>query len=646
MSGIAAVVRRDGAPVPREAADRLTAALAAGGSGGPATGWSEEGAFLVGVPRGPGPGPFLARGRSGLTLLLDGRLDNGPDLRRDLAQAGEELAGGTDGEVTLAVLERWGPWAGAARLLGDFAFLLWNPRDRVLTAGRDAMGMRALFLHESPHRFAFASRPRVLLDGAGVPALPNEGVAAEILAGHLVTRDATGIRDVGRVPPGCLVSVQEGGMRSVPFRALDPRRAGMPAEEAEFGERFLEVLREAVRVRLRGSTPLALSLSGGLDSATVAFLAGDLLRRGGCGGSGLVALTASFEGLPCDETERARRIAGACGLEHEVRPSEIPTREALRASCFRTGVPPESAPALSLAANGRRIRNAGWEAVLDGEGGDEAFAGSPHLVADLLERGTVAAAWREARAWSGAGPLSTFRVLGNAGLRPFVPGAVRALLRRLRPATRPPPWVSGDLAFRTSLSDRLRVEPPVRGTGGRAAADRLGGYVSGFSLATYEGMAWRAEDGGAEVRHPFLDLRVVEAALAIPSRWLASDHPPKGVLRHALEGKVPPPVLEGRDKAEYSRVCFEALRKEGTLKNPAFPRLASAGWIEEGTVRGLAEGLEAGVCSGKAAYLRGLRVLWTCLGLEVWLETLRSGSGGTRPAEPIPRSSVPPLAVG
>lgn len=585
MGAIAAVFRRDGAPVGEEAIRSLGAALRRRGPGGGGA-WREGAVGLLGIGGGA---RVFEHPAAGLRLVFDGRLDGAEELRRGLAGDGFDPGGAADGALALRALAAFGPAAGAARLQGDFAFLLWDGRRRVLVAGRDPLGVRPLLLHDDGRRVAFATEAAALVDGAGVPLEPDEGVAAEVLAGGPWSRAATLVHGIRRVLPGTLVVVAEDRVAEVPFRGIDPDRVRLPRDPAGCVEAFRAVLGEAVRRRLEDEGPAALCLGGGLDSAAVAALAGGRAR----------SFTVSYPGLPMDESALARETAAAAGSVHETIPWTPPGPHRFADEARRSRDLPDAPPSATLDGMADRIRAGGFAVVLDGEGGDEVFAPSPYLVADRLGAGAPLGAWREARGWGG-GAAGALRILAGSGLRPFLPAPLRAGVRRLRPRARPPAWVGADLARRVGLADRMRRETPAARPGGFARAEVAGDLVGGYALWSRESLDRWGLRCGAEARHPFLDLDVVETALALPDNLRSS----KEVLRRALEGLLPDAVRARRGKADFSPLAATAAAAPTS-------RLARAGWIDPGALA--AAPLPARVAA---------------LALEAWLEAAETGDAG------------------
>ena len=240
---------------------------------------------------------------AGLALVADARIDNRAELiailglKRHLAARHP-----TDAELILAAYQRWGT-ACAAHLLGDFAFAIWDARERRLFAARDAMNMRALYYRTESQRLLFAT------DGAQILALPEVPVRIfePAVGAHLLGRfdrlDWTFYEGIAQLPPAHALVANTMGVRTWRYWEVDPEARIEYTDERQYVEHFVDLFSEAVRCRLRSAYPAGVLLSGGLDSGSVASMGGWLRQQPGGGDlAPLRAYCFAFESLPeCDE---------------------------------------------------------------------------------------------------------------------------------------------------------------------------------------------------------------------------------------------------------------------------------------------------------------------------------------------------------
>src|SRR5579871_2276688 len=235
--------------------------------------------------------------RRGLALAADVRLDNQDELESALAPRDERpsLA-----ELLLLGWERWGTGL-AERLAGDFALVIWDERRRQLYAARDAFGVRPLFHARSGRSLVLASEVGQLLALEDVDGELEDGVVLDFLASRFAHGRETFFRGIARVRPGHFLLASSSSFREV--RWFEP-----PREELRFRrkgdceEAFRALARSAVARRLDSDRPVIVQMSGGLDSSSIACLAGEISRRNGRRLPHLLMVSASFPGLRCDET--------------------------------------------------------------------------------------------------------------------------------------------------------------------------------------------------------------------------------------------------------------------------------------------------------------------------------------------------------
>ena len=232
---------------------------------------------------------------TGCRLVFDGRIDNRADLERELPHA----LGASDGQLVLAAYVEWGREA-IGRLLGDFALGVWDPRSRCLLVARDPVGIRPLFIARAQQGILFATTLEPLLTAPGVDAEVDDAAATAYLYSPLFTLRRSMLRGVEPLFGGERGEIREGRLRIDrywywPDRPPDTRRMTTGDEEE-----FRYLLTDAVRCRLDSVGQVGLMLSGGLDSTSIAALAGWLQAGGEV--EPLRTYSATFERfVACDE---------------------------------------------------------------------------------------------------------------------------------------------------------------------------------------------------------------------------------------------------------------------------------------------------------------------------------------------------------
>jgi asparagine synthase (glutamine-hydrolysing) len=327
---------------------------------------------------------------TGHVVTFNGEIYNFADLRRRLAAEGQEFNSTGDTAVMLRALGLHGPGA-VSWLRGMFAFACWDPKQRQLLLARDPLGIKPLYVARASDpdagwSVAFASELRALLasDLLGTPRLDPQAVASGVWNGFVVG-PGTAVKGIELLLPGRLIqfdgagrTIREEDFWSVPDRAPDPT---MDQDE------LASILEEGLRLHLASDVPLAVFLSGGVDSSVMANLA----QR--AAGGPIHTFTLAFEEQELNEGPIARRIAAAIGTQHhEVVLTEQHFVENLEGALDSLDQP--TFDGLNSYYMSHAIRAAGFTVALSGTGGDELFGGyTSYRDLPVLQRWSRRTAW-------------------------------------------------------------------------------------------------------------------------------------------------------------------------------------------------------------------------------------------------------------
>lgn len=317
----------------------------------------------------------------GASIVMNGEIYNFRSLREELDYP---FRTETDTEVALACYLRFGE-GFLQHLNGIFGLAIWDPSRDLLLLARDRLGVKPLFLSQSQSELSFASECRPLLDGEPGLALPDRGaIAAYLLQATYDHSDRTFFEGIRSIPPAHMVTVRAGAVSEERYwtpvdRSLQRSLEELP--EADLVERLEELVLDSVERQLDADVPVGVSLSGGLDSS-IMLAAIDRIRGGQ---KGLRAFTYAF-GAKDPVLGSVKDLAGHFGWEVEpviVEPEMIP------AAFERTLAAQEQPfPGLVTVAKHMMIERAAQSGVivlLEGQGGDEVFAGYPYVVPAFLQ---------------------------------------------------------------------------------------------------------------------------------------------------------------------------------------------------------------------------------------------------------------------
>jgi asparagine synthase (glutamine-hydrolysing) len=540
MCGLVAILSRD-APIRGEALRDATAALRHRGPDGERTWTAADGRVGLGHTRlaliDPTGHQPIASEDDQCRIVVNGELYDFERIRADLERRGHRFRTRSDSEIALHLYEDLGTGC-LEHLRGEFAFVLWDARNQTLLAARDRFGIRPLFYAETREALYLASEAKALF-AAGLPAAWDaEGLFHTLHACPLEERSL--FAEVRQVPPGGLLIARNGSLRIE--RYWDVRPPGRTkVAEAQCIESVRGLLDEAVRLRLRADVPVGCLLSGGLDSSSTLGLAAVHTTRP------VTAFTIGFGPPEYDESAGALEMARHVGADLRiVRVGDRDLADHFGAAVRHAEMVQYNAHGTARYLLSRAVREAGYKAVLAGEGADEVFFGYEFLRAALPANG------RGGR-WRGRLRLAT-RLLGlsrrtNPDLALVSPWLARiAALVDLSPdlLTR---LTGGVRLLRASLvPDFLR--PFERHDAYRAfyrrcqARTGLSRWEPARQLvylwlrsifANYHLAADRLDMAhGVEVRLPFLDHVLFDYTNGLPLGVLANGGQEKLVLREAM----------------------------------------------------------------------------------------------------------------
>lgn len=639
MSGLCGAVRWDGGLVEREWVEGMVEAVRWRGRDG--VGVHVAGGVGVGhlaqhvTPESVREVQPLVAGE--LVVVADARLDNRKELESWL---GHEGGDGTDVELILAAYRAWGLEC-AARLVGDFAFVVWDGGRQRLFGARDALGMRSLVYRAEAGRTLFATEVKQILAVPGVPARIYEPAVGVYLSGPYMPPEWTFYEGIERLGPAHALVVEGGEKRVWRYWDVDPGHRIRYRREEEYAEHFLEVFREAVRARLRSVHPVGLLLSGGVDSGSVAAVAGSLLRSGEAECPEFRAYSFAFEELvECDE----RAVSGPLAEHWGIPVTDVPADDLWPLKDYPDHGPDRDDPYLFvyqplLDACLDAARNDGCSLVLSGDRGD-LIAGEPiYDLTSLLWRGRWMTLLREMQTLAGWQDSSLATIASRQLWRPlrqemWPPDRaprLRRLAGRLGGRSRrsgdsgQPPWLLGHWDGLDRAAARARSERTLPGlrTGARQR------YRSVFSPMHMWGVGWSERMSalrGVGFSDAWSDRRLVEFALAIPQRALNRVGDEKRLVRQAVGPLLPPEVREGMKKTDPYPLYDRSLRARAapTIKRLlSGSRTASRDWLD-------AEALERhyrAVMDGAAEH----HSLWWAISTEAWMrafhEPVHKGEG-------------------
>ena len=553
-------------------------------------------------------------GEGRFTIVFDGRIDNREEVFAALHPRYRPPKACPDVELVLAAYRCWSD-ESPARLLGDFAFAVWDAQEQTLFCARDPLGGRPFYFVDRPGFFAFASSDDALTGLPGVTRAPHEDHLANLFGADLEDFDPFGswYANVSVLHPGHRLWMRPKGTatESRYWTFPDDTCAHRFRSVEEAVEAFEAVLSAAVASRLRVNGQPAMLLSGGIDSASVVSAARALI------GTSYLAPIRTYSAVAGDDPEclETRAIhslvaAGPC----EPRLVSAPSFEggldvAALAQMIWGGAHPIDNSLVMVQALLARAAGEGVTSLLNGAGGDITTDIPTFYPGIHLRRLQWARAWSESRHAARnnvylqhlSAPAIYARSAAGA-----LPAAFKTPLRRWLPGQTDRQTalalLDPDFVRRRGIDDRLRAgrrHPPLH----QAYDVALGAHRSIDWLAHgqigYDRVGGRY---GIALRDVWSDLRLVRFFMRLPLELRAREGWTKYLVRQYLATRTSPVVHQRRDKAHVGwRVSSRLM-----LETASHCR-------------------DSGRCQSRTRTLLSIRQRWWRHGVNMWSPAARRG---------------------
>jgi len=572
-----------------------------------------------------------------IALFLIGRLYYREDLLNRIGVRNgsqrQHLRDTNPAELAIAAYRQWGP-AAFTRLEGEFALCLWDRRQQVVIAARDAMGNYPLFWRQTGESLEISTSLRPLLQ-SGVPEIDFDYMA-DALASPFpyqeIPSQRTVYQGIQRLPDGSWLRVPTHRLDQVAsvlryWHWEDEVRDAPCTSEDELAGHFRAVLEEAVRQRMIGS--VCAHVSGGIDSTALAMLAGAEHKRRGAG-SRLCTLSVVYSRL----TELAKeRHYVDLALAHRdyFDPIFVNGDDMLDFSNFGDATPPHDEPYAGLWRSNMDgtivdvARRAGCETMLSGIGADEIADLLPFHIADLIGNRRWLAGWRESGRWAHHFSMDHWNVFRTFGLQPSISGT------RLGSAAKwlagggkswqklnewsVAPWLRDNFSSQYQLPERIAqvLVPSGSSNHNQNVRSLLGMIRSRMG----DNNRWIfGVPSGVHVAHPFLDTRVLRFGLSYQQHCRPEPGLKKPLITKAMGEDLPEAIRYRRSKGDFNEVMFLGLSRNlpTLLRLIEQSPLDQWGIVDKATLADCLQKAALGVANG----MHGIQKMSITLALMKW----------------------------
>ncbi len=631
VCGIVGQVRSDGRPVEPALMARMCAALEHRGPD--SRGVHSDGGAAIGIQRlavidlETGDQPVFNEDRS-VSVVLNGEIYNYRELRERLRSRGHRFATNGDAEPIAHLYEEHG--TGLARELhGMFAFALWDSKRQRLLLCRDRVGKKPLLYCEREGALSFASELRALLHDPELPRELDPGALDSYLSYGYVPAPMAAFAAVRKLRPGSTLVWEQGRSSIERYWRLGYGQKLRDPDPREVHERLRELIRAAVRRRMIADVPLGVFLSGGIDSSVVVAAMAEASSEP------VKTFSIGFREQAFSELPNARLVAERFGTDHHelvVRPDDVSLIPRIVRHYGEPFADTSSLPSFQVA----EMTSREVTVALNGDGGDESFAGYRRYVAGARSerlarllpgpvRAAIAAAGRRRRLRGD--PL---RTLNRATRLARLLGMAPADRYRLTMATFDD--AGRDALYSDDFKSLIGASPApavIRDAWEAATGEGVVDHMLETDVNTYlpDDLLVKVDIAtmahSLEARSPLLDHELMEYAARIPAPMKLRGAEKKVVLREALRGWIPDQVLDGPKRGFALPMVGEWFRGElrpyltETLTDP---RALGRGYFEPREVRRLLDSHLSGEADNS-------QPLWALLMFEVWQQQFVDGGG-------------------
>jgi len=563
------------APIDWQLAERVASAAASQSKFRPVAERS-AGAFFAHrqtVPaswHGDVPGRSLCRDDD-LLFAADARLDNRDELGADLAIDAETLRHMSDAEIIFRAASRRGD-AGVAKILGAFAFALWDENAKRLILARDCLGQRPLFYHVRGGVVLFATSLTALLALPGVPRDLDDVEIANFMIYNQNEPFRTLYRGVDRVPSRTVVGFDATGVHPRHYWTPDANVAADCKSEQDYVERARALFDQAVAAAARGLPRLAIAISGGLDSGAIAATAVRL---------NLAEAITCYTEVPPDDFDAPipnnKYLSDKSKVEALARMyPRLDVRFLCPAGQFAAAMDWSRAfTRIGQPQNGQSdwyehvfhvMAADGHRTVLFGMYGNHGMSwGGPYSLTELLRRGRPFEFAREFLAVAREADYGLLRTLASEVVMPAAPLRLRRLVRALQ--GRDPHDVRRLAALRKDFVAQAGLPSlwlaqsfdPWGGHRLRGGARRRIHRLFDRNQGTRDRWALSPEHRGLEMRDPYKDRRLAEFLVAVPEPLFRKNGVRRSFARRVFADRLPPEILNERRIGAQDVTWFRTL---------------------------------------------------------------------------------------
>lgn len=509
--------------------------------------------------------PMLDHDNS-LALVFNGEIYNYVELRADLIEKGYVFNTSSDTEVILKSYLEYGEKC-VDKFNGMWAFAIYNSDKNRLFCSRDRMGVKPFYYSIFDNTLFFSSELKAIHKVTGQNKANLEQVYHYLAYGYRINDGKAFLENCSELLPGSNLIVENGNVKTKTYWKLTKNMYqfdGQPDYLTEFENLF----KSAVKLRYRSDVPVALLLSGGLDSTAIARVTDDLIESGELPPTEIHAFIASFPGFEDDETEIAREFIKTCKhiKLHEIQMDTQSIVDGFEELMYDFDHPLFSFNTVVHNRIMRECKKRGIKVVINGQGSDEAFAGYIRYIAGVVlvdklfsKKGSFNKEFKALNKINKYSKKFLFSQMFKALINPS-----KAAYLRARYQEKTLSCLNENLLNPNNSKVKTDYNFSTDGENlGRYLLDKI--HNQGLNtILHYEDIS--SMNQSIEIRSPFMDYRLMEFAFSIPDHLKFNNGVTKVIIRKTIGKKLPDSITNERKKIGFNTPFLDYMSKDVRFK--------------------------------------------------------------------------------
>lgn len=503
--------------------------------------------------------------KKSLAITADARIDNRNELIMDLGIEGSKEVI-TDSEIILKAYKKWGQKC-PEKLLGDFAFAIWDRQKETLFCARDHMGVKPFYYYLSDNGFYFATEIKALFCIEEILPRINEVKIADYLISMHEDRRNTFYHDIFRLPAAHTLNIDFKGNDLKQYWSLDPSYELNMDSNEEYINKFQDIFEDAVKCRLRSAYSVGSELSGGLDSSSVTCVAQKILASNN---GKLKTFSVIFEDLPdCDESYYSKIVSKWCGADsYFIKSDGINPFDVMDNPLWPNERPQLAHSMYVFWFIYKKAQNEGVRVLLNGFEGDATVGKGYGLLQELARKKKFKTVMNEVKGISKRTNNDPYKILFYEVIGPMAPEFLKIIWRFFNQDFRyqkdEKKIINGNFARKINLMKRYEIIDEYSKNKGKGVRENhFYELNSGFYQMILEEFDQIAATFSIEFRYPFMDRRLLEFCLALPPEQQIHDGWDRIIMRRVMNEILPPEIQYRHDKKFFDSNFNLGLLKYG-----------------------------------------------------------------------------------